>query len=97
MNPLSTFEVDPEHTRSLARDLDEASQFHAPEHAALPGNPTVVDFVNILNQAITNLTARSEQLHADTAHIARAGFALADAAEATDNAAGQAFNGFQVS
>lgn len=97
MNPPHTFEIDPEHTRSLARDLDQASLFQAPEQAALPRDATVAEFVDILNQAITNLTARSEQLHADTAYLARAGFAMADAAESADNSASFAFKGFRVS
>ena len=96
MTPPHTFEIDPEHTRSLARDLDEASRFSAPEPAALPSDATVSSFVDILHQAIGNLTARSEQLHTDTAQLARAGFAMADAAESTDNAASTAFNGFRV-
>ncbi|APT81957.1 hypothetical protein [Corynebacterium ammoniagenes] len=97
MNPPNTFEIDAEYTRALARDLDVASTFAAPSPTPLPDDAMVAGFVDILSQALSNLTARSEQLHADTAHIARSGFALADAAEATDNAASQAFQGFQVS
>lgn len=96
MNPSHTFEIDLEYTRSLARDLDMASTFTPPQPAALPTDPSLADFVGLLNQALNNLTARSQQLHADAAHIARSGFALAQAAEATDGAASSALQGLRV-
>ncbi len=96
MNPAHTFEIDLEYTRSLARDLDVAAAFTPPQPAVMPTDSTLADFVGTLNHALDNLTARSQQLHADVAHVARSGFALADAAEATDSAASSAFDGFQV-
>lgn len=96
MNPSHTFEIDLEYTRALARDLDVASTFTPPQPAALPTDPSLADFVGLLNQALNNLTAHSRQLHADAAHIARGGFALAHAAEATDGAASSALQGLQV-
>ena len=96
MNPSHTFEIDLEYTRSLAHDLDVASTFTPPQPAALPTDPSLADFVGLLNQALNNLTLRSQQLHADAAHIARGGFALAQAAEATDDAASSALQGLQV-
>ena len=96
MNPSHTFEIDLEYTRALARDLDVASTFTPPQPAALPTDPSLADFVGLLNQALNNLTARSQQLHADAAHIARSGFALAQAAEATDGSASSALQGLRV-
>src|SRR5690625_7616574 len=87
MNQAHAFEIDLEYTRSLARDLDVAAAFTPPQPAVMPTDSTLADFVGTLNQALDNLTARSKQLHADVAHVARSGFALADAAEATDSAA----------
>lgn len=96
MNPLRTFDIDPEHTRTLARDLAAASHFIAPPEQALPADSTLADFVSTLTAAIGNLTRRSQQLHQDTEHIAQASFALADAAEAQDLSAAHAFDQLQV-
>lgn len=96
MNPLSTFVIDPEYTRVLAKDLSQASQFSRPAEQALPTDSTIADFITTLTAAITNLTTRAEQLHSDTNHIAEASFAMADAAEAQDGSAASAFHEFRV-
>src|SRR5699024_2613657 len=96
MNPAHGFEIDLEYTRALARDLDVAAAFTPTQPAVITTYYTLADFVCTLIQALHNLTSRSKQLHAGVAHVARSGFALADAAEATDSAASSAFDGFQV-
>src|SRR5690625_5146393 len=96
MNQAHAFDIDLEYTRSLARDLDVAAAFIPPQPAVMTTDSTLADFVRTLNQALDTPTTSSQQFPADVAHVARSGFALADAAEVTDSAASSASDGFQV-
>lgn len=89
--PLAVFTVDPEHTRALARDLDRASQHTDIPAPQLPSSSTLAHFSQALLAAFDNVAARSRTLHADIAHLSRAGYALANATVATDEAAAAEF------
>lgn len=82
---MNTLTIDPELTRQLAADLQENSRGLLPEAPALPDNASVSDFSAAIRAAFENLTARTQQLHEDLAHLSRSGFALADAAVGTDS------------
>ncbi|WP_141759155.1 MULTISPECIES: transducer protein Htr23 [unclassified Corynebacterium] len=87
---MNTFTLDPEVTRSLARDLDQQS---LPQPLALPSLPggCLSDFCSALTAAFHNVAARDEMMRSDLAHLAEVAVVTTHAALTVDSDGAAAF------
>lgn len=88
---MNSFEIDPEYTRVLASDLGNAAHVTLPVVPAFPTFDAFSSFAATVTAAVGNIAARTEALGADLHHLARAGHALAYAAETVDGASADSF------
>ncbi|WP_293769073.1 transducer protein Htr23 [uncultured Corynebacterium sp.] len=90
MTTNTTFALDPEHTLSLARDLDAQSAVRAPELTGLPGG-VIAEFCQALAAAHATMIRRDRQLRQDLAQLADVAVATTHATLTVDSNSAGAF------
>ena len=82
---MTTFTIDTELTRHLARELFAATQETTPPLPHIPDG-SLSAFGAHLCDAVANLNSRTESLRADMEEVAAASVAMAEEADAADSA-----------